>query len=211
MCETSHHRVSAITGTIGSGKTSAAGFFEKSGAKVISADELAREVVLPDSVGLQAIIRRFGSEILSPGPGGGNSLNRKALGALVFSDPLALADLEQITHPLIQKLANERFRKALAAKAPLVLYDCPLLFEKKLDALGFRHIILIAATPENCLKRIQDRDGIPREEAEARLALQLSIAEKRARADIIIENDGTLEELEQAVRNTYRRLIEEQA
>ncbi|MCB0325888.1 MAG: dephospho-CoA kinase [Bdellovibrionales bacterium] len=201
MSSSAHHRVIVVTGTIGSGKSTACSILQHLGAVVISADVLARHVVAPESEGLARVVERFGPEILALD----GSLDRKKLGTIVFRDSAALADLEAITHPRIRALAEQQFEQALREQAPLVIYDCPLYFEAGLDKLGFRKCVLIAANRERCLERIKARDSLSHQEAEARLDAQLPVEFKRQRADIVIENNGTIEELRQSLVELYHR------
>ena len=203
MCPSPHQAVLAITGTMGSGKSTASTILAELGADVISADVLAREVVAPGSPALEEIQARFGSSILSES----GELKRAALAEIVFSDHSALRDLEAITHPRIRELSTDRFKAALERGCSLIVYDCPLLFESKLESLGFKAILLIAAPEKTCIARICARDNISEDEARARLAAQLPIEYKRENSDIIIENDGSIEDL----RNALVKVIEDLA
>lgn len=196
--------VLALTGTIGSGKSTAAAILGDLGATIISADDIAREVVAVGSPGLQEITQVFGSEILNPE----GELDRKKLAHLVFSDKLKLEQLEAITHPRIQSRAEELFKEALEKNPPLVVYDCPLLFEKNLHTLGFSSSLLIAADRESCIERIRKRDGLTEEEATKRLNAQMSVEEKRKRADHVIENQGSIDSLKKALKNLYKTLTQ---
>ncbi len=195
-------RVTVLTGNIGSGKSSAARILERMGATVISADAIAREVVLPGSDGLEAVVDRFGSEVLSAA----GELDRRRLAEIVFSDPEALRDLEEITHPRIRTVATARLQEALSVASGPVIYDCPLYFEAGVDEAGFGPVLLIAAPDELCLARVMERDSLSREQAEARLREQLPMEEKRASAEIIVENSGSMQELESALKDLYPTL-----
>ncbi len=193
----------ALTGTIGSGKSTVAIILENLGAKVISADKLAREVVKPGSPGLEQIVDCFGSEILTSQ----GSLNRKKLAEVVFSDLERRTKLEGITHPLIKQLAEERFRKAIANDYPLIIYDVPLLFEAGLEKEGFKAIVVVTADEDKCIERIKKRSGLSEEEIRKRISSQLSAEEKISRADFVIDNSSTEAKLEEQTNNLYTDLL----
>lgn len=182
--------VFAITGGIGTGKSTVAARFRERGLPVVDADALAREVVAPGSVGLAALVARFGAEIA---PGGG--LDRRKLGERVFACAEDRAALEAITHPLIRALAQRRFDELAACGEPLIGYEVPLLFEVGLDRL-YRPVLLVAAPDALQLERAMRRDGATAEAVEARRKAQLPLEEKRRRADYVVENDGELATLQ---------------
>lgn len=197
-----HAEAVALTGTIGSGKSTVAGILKSLGATVVSADELAREAVKPGSAELLQIAEKFGAQVLLPD----GSLDRKKLGEIVFSDPAKRKALEAITHPVIKQLAAKAFEHAKVSGAKLIVYECPLLFEAKLEGEGFRKIVLVTAPAELCLSRMIKRDKLSESEAKKRIASQLPIEEKRLRSDIIIENSGSLDELKARVVRLYSEL-----
>ena len=198
-----HEQAVTVTGSIGSGKSTVCSVFKELGAAVISADELARQAVLPGSQALKEIVLTFGADVLNPD----GTLNRQKLAQIIFADPFKRKTLEKITHPVIKALAEKEFQAAKAQNPPLIVYDCPLLFETGLDKSGFQKIILVAADEESSLKRIVARDNTTEAEARTRLASQMPLAEKRTRADVVIENSGTLEELREKVMAAYKKLI----
>lgn len=195
-----------LTGSIGSGKSEVARILEREGAAIIDADLLAREVVAPGSAGLREVVDEFGASVLSDD----GALNRKALAALVFSDPVKRAKLEQITHPRIRALFLARLaelRAAPAAHRPaIVVYVVPLLFESRYDYEELDAIVVVSTTREVALCRVIARDGCSIEQAESRYNAQLPIAEKVRQADFVIDNSGTLEELSERVRTIFPRL-----
>ncbi|MBI4816304.1 MAG: dephospho-CoA kinase [Deltaproteobacteria bacterium] len=196
-------RVVALTGGIGSGKSTVARLFEAHGAIVIDADQLARESVAPGSSGLEQVVARFGRAVLGPD----GSLNRKALGEVVFSDPRARADLEAITHPIVAMLAAQRIADA-ASHAPLVLYDVPLFFERAL-ARFFPEVIVVSASDEVRRQRVAARDALDAPAIEARFAAQIPLADKVARATWVIDNGSTLEDTRRQVATLFRALVAE--
>ncbi len=195
-------RVVGLTGGIGSGKSTAARMFAALGAHEIDADQLAKEAVAPGSAGLKAIVERFGAEFLDPEGG----LDRKKLGAHVFGNPQALADLNAIVHPKVSQLAMARI--SAAQDAPLVIYNVPLLYENGLDAT-FSEVIVVDISPETQRKRIVARDNLPPEQIEARISAQWPLADKVARATYLLDNNGTLEQLQTQVAALYARLTGE--
>lgn len=177
-------RVFGLTGGLASGKSTVAAHWRARGLPVIDADALAREVVAPGSDGLERIVDAFGPTMLQAG-----ALDRRRLARLVFADPAALLRLEAITHPRIQARRTERLASLAAAGEPLACYEVPLLFEKQLEA-GLRPIVVVSVPEPVQLARARARDGSTEEEVRARLAAQLPLAEKVARADYVIDNSG---------------------
>lgn len=183
-------RVFGLTGGIGSGKSTVASLLRERGVPVVDADALAREAVAPGSVGLESVVQAFGPGVLGPD----GDLDRKRLGALVFSDPAARARLNAITHPMVQQLAQARFAELARQGVDWAAYDVPLLFEVGLDA-WLRPVVVVAASETTQLARICARDALNEAEARARLAAQLPLSDKARRADYVLENNGTRAEL----------------
>jgi len=193
-------RVFGLTGGIASGKSSVAAHWRGRGLPVLDADVLAREVVAPGSEGLTAILREFGSELLD-----GATLNRKELGRRVFGDKDQLQLLESITHPRIEALRQQRLRELEARGEPLACAEIPLLFEKNMEA-GLRPVVLVSAPEALQRERATRRDGSASTDLQARIDAQLPLAEKRARADYVIDNRGTLEALYAAADGVLTQL-----
>jgi dephospho-CoA kinase len=191
----------ALTGGIGSGKSTVAGMFKDEGAYVIDFDYLARVVVEPDKPAWRDIVAYFGPEILSPN----RTLNRSALAEIVFSDDESRKALEGFTHPRIFE-ESDVLVKAIKRKDPfsVVIIDFPLLFELDLNK-KFDRVILAYVPRAVQLKRIIERDGLAKEEAEKRLNSQVSIEEKRSLSDYIIDSEGDLND----TRNQVRKIIHE--
>jgi dephospho-CoA kinase len=182
--------VFGLTGGIGSGKSTAAALFRERGVPIVDADALAREAVAPGGPGLAEVKAAFGPQIVLPD----GSLDRKALGALVFSDADARRRLNAITHPIVRRLSQERFRELDEQGIKLAGYDVPLLFEVGLDAV-LRPIVVVTAREATQVERILARDGISEAEARERIAAQLPLGDKQKRADYVLYNNGTLEAL----------------
>lgn len=190
-----------LTGGIASGKSTVGRMLAQAGVPVVDADLLAREAVLPGSAALTAIVARFGPGILLADGG----LDRKRLGAIVFTDDAARRDLNAIVHPSVAALAMEKLGALRDAGHAVAVYEVPLLFESGLE--GMMDKTLLVALPLDVQRaRLMARDGISAAEADARIAAQLSLAEKRKRADVVIENDGTIEELARHLGEAWREL-----
>jgi dephospho-CoA kinase len=176
----------ALTGGIASGKSVVAKRLVEHGAVLIDADTLAREVVRPGTPGLARIVETFGAGVLAAD----GTLDRPALAAIVFNDPLRRAELNAITHPLIA----ERSRELVAAAAPdaVVVHDIPLLVESTRDVGEFDLVVVVHAPVETRLRRMMADRGMTREEAQRRLDAQASDADRLALADVVIENDADL-------------------
>lgn len=174
-----------LTGGIGSGKSTVAQRFRELGAVVIDADQVAREVVAVDSTGLAAIRQRFGEAVMAPD----GSLDRGALGAIVFADEQARRELEAIAHPLI----SERTRSLMESAAPeqIVVHEVPLLAE--LDMAAAYHLtVVVAASDERRVARLTGGRGFTQADARARIAAQASDRVRRASADVWLDNNGSV-------------------
>jgi dephospho-CoA kinase len=187
-------RLIGLTGGIATGKSTVDRMLAARGATVIDADELAREAVRPGEPTLDRVVERFGEDILNPD----GSLDRGRLGNIVFADSDARHDLESITHPRIIELTQERIDAALSGTAPLVVVDIPLLFENAREAM-FDGVLLVYAPPDVQVRRLQERNHLDEKAARQRLAAQLPIDDKRARATWIIDNSGDEAAAERAV------------
>jgi dephospho-CoA kinase len=172
-----------LTGGVGSGKSTVSGFLRELGATVIDADEGARAVVEPGTPGYRAVVEAFGPEVAPAG-----HLDRARLAQLVFNDRQALERLNSIVHPLVREWSAERLAEAAEQGAEVVVQDIPLLFENGLDGL-FKATVLVYLPAPLQVERLVAR-GMPEEDARARIANQLPIEEKRARATYLIDNSG---------------------
>jgi dephospho-CoA kinase len=181
-----------LTGGIASGKSAVADLLAAHGAVIIDSDLLAREVVEPGTPGLAAVVARFGPGVLASD----GSLDRPALGRIVFADPSARAELEAIVHPAVRGRAAE-----LAAAAPsgsVVVQVIPLLVETG-QADDFDRVVVVEVDPAVQLARLRSRDGFSLAEAQARVGAQASREARLAAADDVIDNSGTPAELSAAV------------
>jgi dephospho-CoA kinase len=191
-----------LTGNIAAGKSSVVRVWRGLGAAVVDADELARRAVEPGTPGLRAIVEAWGPEVLDPS----GALDRGALRRIVFADPDARARLEGIVHPAVYALREEEYRCAAEGGAPLVVADIPLLFEVGM-ADEFDMVVLVDAPEEERLRRLVEDRGLDPEEARRMIAAQMPAELKRARADVVVENAGSLAELEARARGVWEELV----
>ncbi|MBU5635652.1 dephospho-CoA kinase [Geomonas sp. Red69] len=195
-------RIIGLTGGIASGKTSAAHLFEKLGAAVVDADQLAREVVQPGEEALAQIVASFGDKVLNPD----GTLNRATLGEIVFADPSARRILEGITHPAIRKRAEEKLQRLREAGTGTAFYVAPLLFEAGITS-RVHEVWVVYLDQETQLARLMARDGLSREAALSRIASQMPMEEKKKLGRIVIDNRGSRDELEAQVLKLWREEI----
>ncbi|MFD3627437.1 dephospho-CoA kinase [Streptomyces sp. NPDC058698] len=188
-----------LTGGIGAGKSEVSRLLAERGAVLIDADRIAREVVEPGTPGLRAVVDAFGEEILAED----GSLDRPRLGSVVFSDPERLAVLNSIVHPLVG--ARSRELEEAAAEDAVVVHDVPLLTENGLAPL-YDLVIVVDVSPETQLDRLVGRRGMTEEDARARMAAQATREQRRAIADIVIDNDVPLDELARRVQDVWSEL-----
>lgn len=194
-------RVVGLTGGIGCGKSTVADMLCERGVPVVDADQLARDVVAPGTPGLRAVVEAFGAGILRDD----GTLDRKGLAALVFPSPPALARLNGIVHPLIQTAAAARLRALAVQGHHMAVLEAALLFEAGWDRITDT-VVVVTTSPETQLRRLLARGDVTPEDARARVASQLPLATKEARADHVIRNDGSLAALEEAVRALHATL-----
>jgi dephospho-CoA kinase len=196
-------RVIALTGGIASGKSTVSRRLASLGAHIVDADLLSREAVAPGSPGLAAVAVRFGPTVLADD----GSLDRAALGAVVFSDAAARADLNAIVHPEVRRLAAERLA-AIGRAEPdaIAVYDVPLLVETGVDH-DFELIVVVDADERTRTERLVALRGLDPEEAARRVAAQASDEERRAVADVLIDTTGTLEHTDEQVDRLWSDLV----
>ncbi|TMB20017.1 MAG: dephospho-CoA kinase [Deltaproteobacteria bacterium] len=192
-----------LTGGIGAGKSTVAAILTELGARVIDADRIGHEVYRPGSEGFARVVEAFGPGVV----GADGAIDRRTLGARVFADPAARARLGALVHPLI---AAEVGRRIAAARAEG--FDGPLVVEAAvLLEAGWRPLVdrvwVVSTRREHAIARIVAARGLTREEVERRLDAQLSDAERRRQADLVIENDGPPAALQAAVEDAWRTLV----
>lgn len=187
-----------VTGGIASGKSTATSLLAQHGAHVISADQVAREVVEPGSEVLARLVQMFGEGILAAD----KSLARKRLGELVFADPQARKRLEAVMHPAIAELSSQQLRSA-AEKYALVVYEAPLLFEagahKRVDK-----VLCITVDPVVQLERLQQRDGCTLAQAQAQVEAQMPQQKKAELSDYVVDNSADFDALKAKIDQFYQ-------
>jgi dephospho-CoA kinase len=193
----------ALTGNVASGKSTVARLFADWGATIIDADALVREVQRPGSPALAAIRSRFGDRVIRPD----GALDRDALRGVILADPAARAALEAIVHPAVQRRRAELLAEARARGDRIVVSDIPLLFEV-LDPAAFDAVVLVDAPEPVRRGRLLRARGLTARQADQLLAAQLPSAPKRARSDIVIDNDGTLDDLRARAAAAWRQLLD---
>lgn len=193
-------RIIGLTGGIASGKSTVAHVLEELGIPVIDADHLARRAVERGTSALSAITSEFGSKVIKDD----GTLDRPALAKIVFSDPEKLKRLEAITHPAIRQLAEEELNNYRAKETPAVVYMAPLLIEAGLTA-KVDEVWVVYADEETQIRRVMGRDNSSRKEALARIAAQMPMDEKAKLGKVVIDNRGTLADLEQQVKDICHR------
>lgn len=191
-------RLYGITGGIGSGKSAVTAILRRHGFKVFDLDEIARDLVVPESEGLGKIVETFGAGYLTLD----GHLDRKRLAATVFSDPAELAKLDAIMGPL---LWDEVLRRSTGIEADVAFVDGALLIEKGMHA-RLAGTVLVTAPERVRLRRAMERDGASAEQVRARMRTQMSDDEKRKAADFVIDNAGGIRDLEDKVRGLVREL-----
>jgi dephospho-CoA kinase len=189
-----------LTGGIGAGKSTVADLFSQKGAVVIRSDELARQVIEPQTPGFQQVIDRFGQDFVNAE----GYIDRAKLAQIVFHDDTALKDLENIIHPLVRSETNQIIGQHTSET--IIINEIPLLLEKKMVSL-FDFLVIVISSEKNRLERLTQR-GLTTEQAIARMAKQVSDDERKAAADFLIVNDGNLDQLEADVEKIWQTLQE---
>jgi len=194
-----------LTGSIATGKSTVSRMFAHLGALVLDADVLAREVVMPGQPAYLKIVEEFGPSVIQDD----GSLDRKALGAIVFADATRRRRLEEITHPAIG-LRQQRILSVLEEEEfeGIVIWDVALLFETG-GVARMDRVVVVYADPDTELARLMARDGIPEAQARTRMASQMPVAEKARRAHYVIDNSGERVETERQVKTVYESLLAE--
>ncbi len=189
-----------LTGGIGAGKSTVADLFSQKGAVVIRSDELARQVIEPQTPGFEQVVARFGKEFVNSE----GYIDRTKLAQVVFHDDAALKDLENIIHPLVRNKTNQIIEQQTAET--IIVNEIPLLLEKKMESL-FDFLVIVISSEKNRLERLTQR-GLKKDQVIARMAKQVSDEDRKAAADFLIVNDGNLDQLEADVEKIWQTLQE---
>ena len=197
-------KVIGLTGGIASGKSTISNIFKEVGWPVIDADQTARQVVMPGSLGLAQIVSRFGSQVLQPD----GTLDRATLGSMVFDDPQNLSDLDQIEHPLIMAAIDQQLAGFKKQGLPVVVLDVPLLFETGMDQ-ECDLTVLAVVDRKTQLERLMKRDHCSKDAALKRINAQMPLEEKMRRADVTIDNNGSLAQTRLQVAKLVERVSQQ--
>ena len=189
--------VIGLTGGIGTGKTAVSDVLEGLGAAIINADLLGHQAYRPDTEAWQRVVESFGKGVLGPS----GEVDRRKLGSIVFSDPEALARLNSIVHPRIYEMVEERIAALRDEGRKVAVVEAALLLEAKWDGL-VDEVWVTASDEEQVVRRLRGR-GMDEEAIRARVESQMSQAERAKRADVLIDNDGSLAELDERVRQLW--------
>ena len=193
-----------LTGGIASGKSTVSKIFASFGAKVLDADEVAREVLLPGQPAWKRLRRAFGQEFFHPD----GTVKRKQLRKLIFADPEKRSQLNAIVHPEVMKEINRRSEiLSSSVQTGVLLVDVPLLLEVGV-ANRFDKVVVVYVSKSVQINRLQQRDGISEEEAKQALTVQMPLSKKVEQADYVIDNSGTLEETLAQVEKVWEELLE---
>ena len=191
--------VVGVTGGIGSGKSAVCREFEHYGIEVVDADIVAREVVVPGSIGLGQIVERFGDDMLNPD----GTLDRNALRNVVFADETKRKELESILHPKIRQRIAQQLE---AARSPYTLLCVPLMVERG-DSYACDRLLVVDCTEETQISRVMRRDDLTREQVLAIMSTQATRQQRLAKADDVILNDGSIEDMAQKVGPLHEKYL----
>lgn len=194
--------VVGLTGGIGSGKSTVAGLLASRGAHVVDADAVAREVVAPGTAGHRAVVARFGPQVVGPD----GHLDRRALAAVVFDDGDQRAALNEIVHPAVRAAIAQRLEELAAAGSGVVVLEIPLLVESG-RSYGESMVVVVDCPEEVALARLMEGRGMDEADARRRMAAQLSRAERRAAADVVVDNSGDRGDLELQVSSLWATIV----
>jgi dephospho-CoA kinase len=189
-----------LTGGIGSGKSTVARLLEERGAVVFDADALAREAVAAGAPGQVAVVERFGADVLGPG----GELDREALASIVFADPAARRDLEAIVHPEVRRLFAEGC-EAYRDSDRVVVFSAPLLVETGMHTAFDVLVVVATSIPTQVERLLRDR-AMSEEQVRARIAAQAPLEDKAAAADVVVDNEGSVADLEAQVDRLWNDL-----
>ncbi len=192
-----------LTGGIASGKTTAACYLKELGARVISADQVSREIMAPGQEAYRKVWEQFGEDILTEE----QKIDRSRLGEIIFSDKKKRKQLEEITHPLIIKKIKEKIGELQdERKKEVIVVEAPLLFEVGMENM-MDQIWVVYCDRETQIERLVRRDNLSRAEACSRIDTQMPLEEKKVQADVVIRNCGSREELKNKVYAYWQKIV----
>jgi dephospho-CoA kinase len=194
-------RVLGLTGGIGSGKSTVSQYLAKLGAVIIDADKVGHEVYRPNTETWLELVKTFGNRILAED----NTIDRKKLGAIVFCNPEELERLNTIIHPQITNIIKKRIDDYRRKGISVIVLDAPVLFEANAKSL-VDEVWVVVADKATVIKRAVARTGLPEEQVRSRIRSQMSNEERIKRAQVVIHNDGTVEELREKVKELWERV-----
>ena len=190
--------VIGLTGGIGSGKTTVSGFLEELGAEVIDADKVGHVTYLPDMPAWRDLIDTWGEDLLQPS----REVDRKKLGAIVFSDPANLEKLNSIVHPRMRDIMNDRIEAFRGEGKQVVVVDAAILIEAKWTSLVDE--VWVTAAPEDVVvQRVMARNGWDEEQVRSRMASQMPAEERQSYAQVVIDTNASLDEVRERVRAAF--------
>jgi len=194
--------VIGLTGSIGTGKSEVARLLGSLGAELINADLVGHEAYAPNTDGWRQVVEAFGRDILQPS----DEIDRRKLGAIVFSDPEQMAKLNAIMHPRIAEMVGERIEKLRGQGKEVVVVEAALLFEAKWDYL-VDEVWSTDAPVETVIQRLRDRNGLEEEEVRKRIDSQMDREERLARSHLVVDNSGDVAALEQTVSSLWETRV----
>ncbi|MDD6432131.1 MAG: dephospho-CoA kinase [Lactobacillaceae bacterium] len=194
-------RIIGLTGGIASGKSTVSNLLRQAGLPIVDADQITRQVQRPGSTALNKLAAAFGNQIIQPD----GNLNRVQLGKRVFADTAARQELNQIMQPLIRDAIWQAVDTLKKQNVPNVILDVPLLYEQHYDE-DCDLVVVVTVSPETELRRLMARNHYSAAEARARIAAQMPLSEKVARADVVIDNDASLEQTRRQVAQLVEHL-----
>jgi dephospho-CoA kinase len=196
--------VIGLTGSIGTGKSEAARYLTQLGAAVINADQVGHEAYTPQSEAWHNVVGAFGKEILDSN----GEIDRKKLGAIVFSNPDQLSRLNQIMHPLMARMVAEKIEDLRGQGVEVVVVEAALLFEAGWDSL-VEEVWVTDSSEDLVIQRLSERNGLTQEEARKRISSQMDRSERLSRADLVIDNSGDIAAMESSIDEMWKRRVKE--
>ncbi|PGM49535.1 dephospho-CoA kinase [Bacillus sp. AFS053548] len=195
-------KIFGLTGSIASGKSTVSKFLKELNVPIVDADVIAKEVVEIGQPAYKKIVEAFGSEILLDS----GEINRPFLGSIIFNSKEKRLQLNEIVHPEVRREMKEQADRYIKQGEPLVILDIPLLYEGNSIEL-VEKVIVVSVSEENQLKRLMIRNGLSKEDALLRIASQIPVKEKAARADYVINNNGDFEDTKRQVKDLLNKII----